>query len=367
MSALASFLSGIRVLDLCQNLPGPLTSLFLQDMGASVVKIDPPSGDAYRKVGPGDADGSPVQFHAVNAGKSIVRLDLKAEVGKAALFKYLESADVIVEGFRPGTMDRLGFGFQTLHEKFPRLIYCSLSGYGQDGSLAAGHDANYLAVAGILHGNGTDGPAVYDPPLADMAGSLFALSAILGALNGRHASGSGCHLDLSLADSLMPLQIHHIAAFSAVGAIPQRMQNYANGGLARYRMYRTKDGADVAVCPIEPKFWQRFCDLAGRPDWFARAGELLPQTDLIAEFQAFFATLSIDECLMRFSDPDACVSKVLDLGEALSTAHVSTRQMVRPGPNGILQALFPAKVDGAAPPSRAACAIVDPSSMDPWP
>jgi crotonobetainyl-CoA:carnitine CoA-transferase CaiB-like acyl-CoA transferase len=367
MSALSSFLRGIRVIDLSQNLPGPLASLFLRDMGASILKIEPPAGDVYRDVGPRGQDGKPAQFAAVNAGKSIVHLDLKSDAGKATLFKYIEAADILIEGFRPGTMERLGFGIPALRVKHPALICCSLSGYGQDGSLAAGHDANYLAAAGILHGNGTDGPAVYDPPLADASASLFLLAAILGALNGRHSSGAGCHIDLAMADTLMPLQIHHIAAFSAVGAIPRRMRDYANGGLARYHVYRTGDGAYVAVCPIEPKFWQRFCVLAGRPDWIARRNEPTPQTALIAEVQVLIASMGIDECMARFSDPDACVSRILDLSEALVSPQVRSRSLVQAGPDGILQTLFPVKIDGETPSLRPPYATLQPSEPDVWP
>ncbi len=353
-SRLRLFARGVRVLDLSWFLPGPLASLLLADMGAEVLKVEPPGGDPMRELGPRGPDGAPAFHAAVNAGKSVLRMDLKRPEGRAAFLDLAATADVLIEGFRPGVMARLGLGPADLREANPRLVYCSLSGYGARGPLAqaAGHDANYLATAGIMHRNGETGPAFFDPPVADGTGSLFAVIAILGALNARRADGRGCHLDIGLADAPMPLQLFQLAAHGADGSVPQPGGTYLNGGAAYYRAYRTADGRHVALGAIEPKFWRAFCEAAQRPGWVARQQEALPQTALIRDVEALLGALTLDECLSRFGAADCCLSPVLDLGEAVASAHHTARRLVRRSAEGALHSLFPAWVDGCPPPSR---------------
>jgi crotonobetainyl-CoA:carnitine CoA-transferase CaiB-like acyl-CoA transferase len=197
MADFSRFLDGITVLDLSQYLPGPMATLFLADMGARVIKVEPPQGDPMQDAGPRDRQGRPVFYHTVNGGKTVVRLNLKSDPDRERFFVLLEDADVVVEGFRPGVLDRLGIGYPTLQARKPDVILCSISGYGAGTEYAstAGHDGNYLAISGAMARNG-DGAAFYDPPVADGAGALFAAMAILGALHGRDRGQGGCHIDL---------------------------------------------------------------------------------------------------------------------------------------------------------------------------
>lgn len=355
MSKLATFLSGVTVLDLSQYIPGPMASLFLADMGARVIKIEPPRGDEMRHLGPRDASGDPVFYRALNAGKTLRRMDLKQPRVKAELLEMVLDADVLIEGFRPGVMTRLGLDPEAVRAVNPRLVYCSISGYGATGPLAqkAGHDSNYLAASGMLERNGVEGPILFDPPISDTSGALFAALAIVGALRGRDRDGTGCHLDLGLADVAMPLQLMQVAGWGATGQAPGRGSYYLNGGAACYRTYRTQDGRHVVLGAIEPKFWANFCAAAGRPDWIGRQSEPNPQTSLIAELDAFFASIQLDEAVARFDEIDCCFSAVFGLGEALSRPEVEARGLVRRSPvDGELQTLFPALVDGVAPASR---------------
>jgi crotonobetainyl-CoA:carnitine CoA-transferase CaiB-like acyl-CoA transferase len=353
-SRLGRFAHGVRVLDLSWFLPGPLASLLLADMGAEVLKIEPPAGDPMRELGPRDAHGSAVFHGAVNAGKTVLRLDLKLPDDHAAFLDLVRSADVLIEGFRPGVMQRLHADWPTLRHVNPRLIYCSLSGYGASGPLAqsAGHDNNYLANAGVMHRNGEALPAFLDPPVADGTGALFAAMTILGALLARHDDGHGCHLDVALADVAMPLQLFQVAGFGATGEVPQPGRTYLNGGAAYYRSYRCADGRHVTLGAIEAKFWAGFCRAAGRPDWVARQQDSLPQTALMAEVQAFFDTITQGQAIARFDSADCCFSAVLDLGEAVDSPHHATRRLVRRSATGALQTLYPAWVDGMPPASR---------------
>jgi crotonobetainyl-CoA:carnitine CoA-transferase CaiB-like acyl-CoA transferase len=339
------------VLDLSSYLPGPFASLLLADFGAEVLKIEPPQGDGMLQLGPRDANGTPLFHPALNAGKTICRVDLKAGEGRSALLSLAARADVLIEGFRPGVMQRLGLGADAMRADHPRLIYCSLSGYGANGpaAQAAGHDGNYLALAGVLYRNGVP-PRCFDPPIADMGSGLFAVIAILGALEARRRDGQGCHIDLGIADVAMPLQLFQLAAVDET--VPQPESTYLNGGAAYYRVYTTRDARHIMLAAVEPKFWRAFCEAAGHPDWIPRQREKLPQTALIRDVAVMFARLALQECEARFGATDCCVSAVLDLAEAVATPHHSERGVVRRTAAGELQALFPALIDGEPPALR---------------
>lgn len=353
-SPLASFLSGIRVIDLSQYIPGPMATLFLADMGAEVLKIEPPAGDEMQHLGPKDKDGKPVFYDALNAGKRVKRLNLKDDAGRDEFFRLVRDADVLVEGFRPGVVDRLGIGWAVLREINPRLIMCSLSGYGATSVLrdVTGHDANYLAELGVMDRNGETRPNYFDPPISDVGGTLFAAITILGALNGRTRTGRGCLIDLGVADTLMPMQLMHVAQYGKLGIVPSRQSAYLNGGVAAYQVYATSDGGHVMLGALEPKFWAAFCKAAGRPDFVERLDEAAPQHALRADVAHVFATLTLEQAMERFEQANCCFSVVRDLGEALTSQHVASRDLVRANAQGDLQALFPAWVDQRPPPSR---------------
>ena len=347
MASVSTFLAGVKILDLSQYISGPFASLMLTDMGAQVIKIEPPRGDEMRNLGPRDCSGDPVFYGALNAGKSLLQLDLKTEVGRARVLELIADADVLIEGFRPGVMVRLGLDYQALQSLHPTLIYCSISGYGSTGPLApsAGHDGNYLAASGILDRNGAEKPVFFDPPVADMAGALFAAIAILGALNGRNRTGEGAHIELGLADTLMPLQLMQIAEWGANATVPTRQSTYLNGAAAYYQVYPTADARHVMLGAVETKFWRNFCLAAAREDWISRHDDAFPQDALIAELAAFFAQSTAAHIATRFDNIECCLSLVLDLGEALTSPQVQARGLVRTAPGG-LQALFPATFDG---------------------
>jgi len=344
-------LRGVRVLDLSSYLPGPFASLLLADFGADVLKIEPPQGDGMLQLGPRAANGAPVFHAALNAGKTMCRLDLKTDEGRHALLSLVAQADVLIEGFRPGVMQRLSLGPETMRADHPRLIYCSLSGYGANSPMAqeAGHDGNYLALAGVLHRNGVP-PRCFDPPMADMTSGLFAVIAILGALEARRQDGQGCHIDLGIADVAMPLQLFQLAAIDVT--VPQPESTYLNGGAAYYRVYTTSDGRHVMLGAVEPKFWRAFCEAAEQPAWIPRQQEKLPQIALMRDLSAHFARLTLQECEACFGSTDCCVSPVLDLAEAVATPHHTERGLVRRTPEGELQVLFPALIDGEPPALR---------------
>lgn len=354
MSDLAAFLSGVKIVDLSQYIPGPMTTLFLGDMGAEVIKVEPPQGDGMQHLGPRDDNGRPVFYRALNTGKTVQRLNLKEELGRAAFLRLVEQADIVIEGFRPGVLARLGVDYLVLRKVKPSIILCSLSGYGIGTTYGgeAGHDANYLALSGAMHRNGADEPMFFDPPISDFAGALFAGMAILGALNWRNRTGKGCHIDLALADTVMPLQLMQVADFGANGTVPARGSYYLNGGTAFYQVYRTGDDQHVVIGAVEPKFWDAFCHAADKPEWIARKDDAVPQHALKAEVAAYFAGLTLAELTRKFDGVDCCFSPVHDLGDALKEIQVEERQLVRRGEGGDLQALFPAWVNGAPPKSR---------------
>lgn len=364
MSRLNHFLSGVKVLDLSMYLPGPLASLMLSDMGAEVIKVEPLSGDGMTALGPKDPAGRPLFYETVNAGKSVLRLNLKEEAQREEFLRLVRDADILLEGFRPGVMARLGLDYHSLNAINPRLIYCSLSGYGATGPMSqvAAHDGNFLALSGTLHRNGDEAPIYFDPPVADSAATLFALAAVLAALHGRQHDGRGCEIDLAIADVVMPLQLFPIAALGTNGENPGFRETYLNGGAAYYRVYRTHDGKHVMLGAVEPKFWANFCHAAERPAWLDRQEEAIPQQSLSAELAAYFAGLDLDQCIEKFGDADCCFTPLLDLREAMESPHHRARGLVRRSPAGALQALFPVLVGNEAPDARAEMTVLAPGA-----
>ncbi|MDX1694113.1 MAG: CoA transferase [Ketobacteraceae bacterium] len=355
MSRLNQFLQGIKVVDLSRHLPGPLASLSMAEMGAEVVKVEPPGGEEMRFIGPPGAEGRSAYFNAVNGNKSGIQLNLKDTGDRQRFLDLIRDADVLLESFRPDVMARLDLPVALLRERNPRLIICSLNGYGSNSPLvnAVGHDLNYLAMNGVLEGTGTEAQAVAPwPPLADCSAGLYGLSTVLAALVERSRTGKGCHIEVALADSVMPLMAFPLADLALTGKGTPRAQSLLNGGAARYRTYQTKDGHNIALGAVEPKFWNSFCVAAGRQEWIERISEPLPQTALQREVAEFFSSLTLNEANELLAGVDCCYNDVLPLDKAIETPHIRARQLVVEGPEGEYQALYPAYVDGEAPLPR---------------
>lgn len=354
-SPLGQFLKDVKVLDLSQYIPGPMATLFLADMGADVIKIEPPTGDEMRNLGPRDQQGRPTYYRALNAGKCVYRMNLKDPADRDAFLEMVKDADIVVEGFRPGVLARLKIDWPVLKATNPRIVLCSISGYGANSPNArrAGHDANYLAEMGMAYRNGETRPAFYDPPLADCAGSLFAVMLLLGALHGRNRTGQGCKIDLALADIVMPMQMMQIADFGATGKLLDRGDYYLNGSAAYYNVYPIAGGRHAILGAIEPKFWAIFCTEAGRPDLIDRHDDAMPQLALKEEVASILASLTADDIERRFEPLDCCLSVIRDLGEAVSSSQVTGRQLVRTDAGGELQSLLPVWINDAPPSLRA--------------
>ncbi|MFN2581930.1 MAG: CaiB/BaiF CoA transferase family protein, partial [Candidatus Dormibacteria bacterium] len=252
-------LDDVRILDLSRLLPGPFCSLILADLGADVIKVEDTSAGDYLRWMPPLAGEYSAMFHALNRNKRSVSLDLKRPEGRDAFLQVAESADVVLESFRPGVMERLGLGYDTLHARNPRLILCSISGYGQDGPYRerAGHDLNYASLAGVLSIDGVEDGLPAMPPLqvADLGGgALHAAVAILAALHQRARTGEGQWCDIAMLDGLISWMAPHAATYFATGDVPAPHSLILNGRHPCYRMYRCADGA-VSVAALEQKFW----------------------------------------------------------------------------------------------------------------
>ncbi|MFN7717797.1 MAG: CaiB/BaiF CoA transferase family protein, partial [Sphingomonadaceae bacterium] len=267
-------LSGIKVIDLSVFLPGPMLTMMMADQGAEVIKIETATGDPAREQAPFEA-GQSVWFRNLNRGKKSVVLDLKSDGGKARLWKLIEQADVFVEGFRPGVIHRLGFDYATVSARNPRIVYCSISAFGQTGDLAhhPAHDMAVQAMAGFLSVNdGTDGtPVVPGTPSADMAAGLTGLSAVLMALIGRERTGKGDYVDCAMFDSLLPWCAHIAGAALSGGGAPRSSEQRSLGGAAFYQVYRTADGKHIVLGGRELKFVANLMTALERPDLIAIA------------------------------------------------------------------------------------------------
>ncbi|MBB4284967.1 CaiB/BaiF CoA transferase family protein [Roseospira goensis] len=352
---LTDAMKGLKVLDLGQYIPGPYAALLLADLGAEVVKVEPPGGDPMRTFGPPDPDGLSPFYRVLNRNKTVIRLDLKTEEGRAHLEALLRKAHVLVESYRPGVLERLGFGRARLEQIASHLVHCALSGFGQEGPLRlrAGHDLGYLALSGALDATGpAERPVMPFPPLADHAGALTAVIGVLAALLRRLRTGRGAVLDVSLFESA--------AALNGLGLVLGQRGGLAreadalNGGAAYYRCYRTADGRFAALAAIEPVFWRAFCGAVARPDWADRQAEPLPQRGLIADLEALFATRPLAEWQAVLGGVDCCFEPVLHADEVPDQPHVRARDLIhRDGAgDGLIDTVLPVLLDGTPPPPR---------------
>jgi len=324
-------LEGLRVLDLSRLLPGPYATLVLADLGATVDKLeDPNGGDYIRAMGPG-------LFGALNRNKRSLTLDLKT--GGATLKRLVQRYDVLVETFRPGVMQKLGLGYEALAEANPKLVYVSISGYGQTGPdrLKAGHDIDYIARAGTLAYGGEAGgrPAMPGAQVGDISGSLFGLIGLFAALYERQRTGRGRFVDISMTETSMAFIHMHLGSRMLAGAegTPlERGVEALNGGYACYGLYETKDKKWLAVGALEPKFFQAVCSVLERPDLFDGAYDTGGGSARVrAELEQIFATKTRAEWLEKFAAADACVEPVNEGDEVLSDPQLLARGMFENG------------------------------------
>ncbi len=332
-------LHGIRVLDLTRLLPGPVATMHLADMGAEVIKIeDPGVGDYARSMGYVRNEVSQF-FIAVNRGKQSLRLDLKNPVQRDEFLAMCETADVVVESFRPGVMDKLGIGWKVLKQRNPKLVMCAISGYGQDGpfSQLAGHDINYIGIAGMLEQNvGPDGvPALPNLQIGDLlGGAQAAVQGILAALIGARISGQGRFVDVSMTDAVFAHNIMPLVAVNNFGQPAAPGRDLLTGGVPCYNVYRTSDDRFMAVGALELKFWEACCDVLARPDLKARhwsLGQPVGGNDAMAvkaELDAIFAQQTMNAWAKKFADADCCVTPILRTDEALEHPLFHSRMMV---------------------------------------
>lgn len=352
-------LDGIRVLDLTRLLPGPYATQLLADMGADVVKVERPGVGDYARAMDAAREGS--LFDAVNRGKRSVTLDLKAEEGREAFLALAADADAVIEGFRPGVVDRLGVDYEAVRERNESVVYCSLSGFGGTGPLRnrAGHDLNYVGMAGLLDMTrasrpGADSrPAIPGFPIADMAGGLFAAFSILGGLLSRELGGGGEYVDVAMTDVVLSFS-QAVSTEAFAGGDPRGRETALTGRYPCYDIYETADGRYVTLAALEPAFWQAFCEAIDRPELAADHFADDPQTrervrtavaDAIRE-------RTRDEWEDTLGDEDVMVAPVLTMVEALDHPHVEARGLVDRGADadgagdGPSRIGFPARTEG---------------------
>jgi alpha-methylacyl-CoA racemase len=331
-----SALSDVRVLDLSRLLPGGFCSLMLADFGAEVLKVeDTGLGDYIRWAPPyyegTDDSAKSALYLALNRNKRSIRVNLKEERGREVLLRLAREHDVLLESYRPGVLDRLGVGYERLREENPGLVYCAITGYGQDGPYRdrAGHDMNYLGVVGLLGLTGEkDGPPVQAAgQIADLGGgALMAAFGIMAALRERERSGAGQLVDVSMADGALSWLAMVAGKYFADGQVPRRGELDLAGGYLCYRPYACSDG-HVSLGALEPKFWQAWCRGVGREDLVERQFEP-PGGDAHAEVERIFAERTRDEWTQFAAEHDCCLEPVLDLDEALDSELVRAREMV---------------------------------------
>jgi alpha-methylacyl-CoA racemase len=329
-------LDDVRVLDLTRLLPGGFCSLLLADFGADVLKVEDTGMGDYLRWSPPHYEGAQPSaasalFLALNRNKRSIRIDLKTDEGRDVLLALVRDADVLLESFRPGVLDRLGVGYERLREENPRLVYCAITGYGQDGPYSgrSGHDMNYLGLVGLLGLTGDiEGPPVQSAgQIADLGGGAqMAAMGILVALRERERSGEGQLVDVSMADGALSWLAMVAARALAEGSSPRRGELELAGGLACYRPYRCVDGW-VTLAALEPKFWREFCHGVGREDLVEH--HLAPVgSEAHHDVEAIFAARTREQWHDFASDHDCCLEPVLDLEEALHSELVRTREMV---------------------------------------
>ena len=321
-------LDGIRVLDLSSVGPAARCSRILADYGAEVIKVSPPPSKAGVQIEP------PEWAYSGGRGMKRVRIDLKSDDGKSVFMLLVAGADVLIESFRPGAMERLGLGYEALAAANKGIVYCSTSGYGQTGPYAdrAGHDLNYLAIAGFLHcttPRADGGPPVPGATVADSAGGgMHAALAIMAALLARGGSGRGRYLDVSATEGVLSLMSLHIDEYLATGTRPGPGHDILTGRYAWYDCYRARDGKWLAVAAIEPAFWKNLCEALSLEKWIDHQRDEDAQQMIRNDLQEVFARRDRDEWATELGPADTCVAPVYAIDELVTDAHLQARGVI---------------------------------------
>jgi alpha-methylacyl-CoA racemase len=350
----ASPLAGVRILDLSRLLPGPFCTMLLADLGAEVVKIEDLEGGDYMRSFPPFIDGRSAYFLALNAGKKSVSINLKAAAGRELFLRLAASAGVVVESFRPGTVDRLGIGYQAVRAVNPRIVYCSISGFGQEGPDRdrAGHDLDFISRAGLLSLCGWPEARPTIPPvqIADLSSAMYAAAGILAHLRESDRTGEGRHLDIGMLDSALSWMVMPLGDYSA-GERGGRGRLPLTGQHPCYNVYRTRDGRDISLAALEPKFWCSFCKAVGRDDLLPLQFSEKPEDR--ARFEALFAGRTAAEWTVLLRGTDCCCEVVPGLDEVLQDPQIRHRGLIigpPPGAAGVLRPGHPLRDRGAVDP-----------------
>ena len=306
-------LQGYRILDFTKLLPGPLATLWMVQQGAEVIKVERPSSPDPVRFYPPMKDMVSVYYTTLNAGKKSLCIDYCSDEGRKTILKMVETADVVIEQFRPGVMEVFGLDYETLKARNPKIILVSITGYGQTGEMASvpGHDINYLGYSGMLHAqrDSKGNPIISAAQIADVAGgSMMALNATTSALLHKERTGEGQHVDVSMTHNVSVLQSMRIAEELETG----KSNGYLSGALASYNIYKCSDGRHVALGALEPKFWQKFCNLVEHPEWGGR----LMEKELIVEVAELILTQSMKHWTDKLENEGVCLSPVLTVQEA---------------------------------------------------
>ena len=322
-------LEGIRVLDLTWLLP---YTTILADFGAEVIKVEEPTRGDYSRWMPPLIKGQGAYFLSIHRNKKSITLNLKTEKGKEIFYKLAEKSDVVIESFRPGVTKRLGVDYETIKKINPKIVYCSVSGYGQDGPYKdlPGHDINYIAIGGILGLTGQYGgpPIIPGIQIADLAGGcMLATISILIALIAREKTGEGQYIDVSMTDGVVSLLTHTSALYFAEGKPPERGGTNLTGYFPCYNVYEAKDGKYISIGCLEERFWRNLCKAIGKEEFAEHQWDTNKREEIFSALKKIFKTKTRDEWFKELSKMDVCVGPVYSLDEVFQDPQITHRKM----------------------------------------
>ncbi|MBT2726729.1 CoA transferase [Bacillus sp. ISL-75] len=332
-------LKGIKVIDFTNYLPGPFATLRLAELGAEIIKVEPPEGDPARHTGI-SKQGSGLVFLANNRQKKSITLNLKEQEGIDTARKLIANADVVLESFRPGVMEKLGLGYEAVQQVKPDIVYCSISGYGQTGLLSklGNHDINYMALSGVLaqFKDKAGKPVHPSITLADYIGGFAANERILAGLVSKALTGKGSYHSISITDQLVSLLGNHVMVEKETGA--GTGINVLNGSIVSYALYETMDGRFMSIGALEPKFWDNFCSANGREEWIqSHFSQTVESNPIFQEISALFKSKTFFEWIEFAQKVDCCMAPVLEIGELNENPYFQEKELIFLSPWGDYQ------------------------------